>query len=108
MQHLTEVLGDRHFWKFEVRARQKGTCTAPYGRQELHLAVQNFLQEIYDGNEHVELYVIMSDDDPAMVDAGHWERLIAYPIPADVLTGAWSSPVADVHLAAMDIATIFT
>jgi hypothetical protein len=50
----------------------------------------------------------MTDDDPDMVDAGHWERLIAYPNPGDVLTGAWSSPVADVHLAAMDIEVIFT
>ena len=108
MQTLTEILGDKHFWKFEVRARQHGTSTAPYGRQELHLAVQSFLKEIYTGNEHVELYVVMTDDDPARVDAGHWERLIAFPNPDDVLTGAWTSHLAEVHAAALDIEVIFT
>ena len=112
MQTLTEILGDKHFWKFEVRARQHGTATAAYGRQELHLAVQSFFKEIYTGNEHVELYVVMVDGDPARVDdtryGGVWERLIAWPDPDDVLTAAWTSQVWDVHAAAMDIEVVFT
>lgn len=113
MQNLDQILGDKNFWRFEVRARNVGArvperhhatvSTGNYGRQELHLAVNDFICEVDEGNEHVELYVVMTDGDPSAVDAGHWERLIAWPNPEDGLTGAWTTLTFDVHHAAMDL-----
>lgn len=111
MYNLDQILGDKRFWKFEVRGRHVPdnvpahrydlAATMPYGRHELYLAVNDFLAEIDTGNAHVEMYVVMSDDDPALVDAGHWERLIAFHNPER--DGGWQTFVAEVQTMAVDV-----
>ena len=116
MQNLDQILGDKEFWRFEVRGRAcRGTRwnerqrqiieTGHYGRWELHLAVNDFLAEISEGNEHVELYVAMTDGDPARVDAGHWVRLIAFHNP--FRDGNWQTIATEVQTIAEDVEQLF-
>ena len=118
MQNLDQILGDKQFWRFEVRGRKVGTRwnerqrqiieTGRYGRHELYLALNDFLTELFSGNDHVEMYVVMSDGDPALVDAGEWERLIAWPDPTNEVTNGWGSHLEEVHTIARDIEVVFT
>lgn len=111
MYNLDQILGDKQFWRFEVRNRHVGdnvpahrydlVPTLPYGRHELYLAVNDFLTEIDTGNADVEMYVVMSDDDPALADAGHWERLVAFHNPER--DGGWQTTVTEVETMAVDI-----
>jgi len=111
MYNLDQILGDKQFWRFEVRGKHVGTRwserqrqvieTGRYGRHELYLAVNDFLTEIDTGNGHVEMYVVMSDDDPALVDAGHWERLIAFHNPER--DGNWQTLLTEAYFMAVDI-----
>lgn len=116
MQNLDQILGDKQFWRFEVRGRAcRGTRwserqrqiiqTGNYGRWELYLAVNDFLAEISEGNEHVELYVVMTDGDPALVGLGHWERLIAFPNPDS--DGGWETIATEVQTMAEDVEQLF-
>jgi len=118
MQNLDQILGDKQFWRFEVRGRHVGArvpahrhdmvSTRPFGRHELYLALNDFLTELFSGNDHVEMYVVMSDEDPALVGAGHWERIIAWPDPTNEVTNGWGSQLEEVHTIASDIEVIFT